>query len=284
MLINCLCRSKMSSQLTSLVPVLNGTNYQQWSAAMQSFLMSQGQWKCTKPGAIVPGVTTVEVEIEVEGELSTSVTATTGKEDLASWNEDAEKVLGNICLHLHHTIGYQFNEVATPAFLWQALKNRYGSQGLSRAFVKFKGLMDTVIPRGVDLSPAIDKIMSHYVCLQKMDLDIPKKIVRLMLIAKAPSSMESIVQLFSTILSNSTPQEQEEKLDPERIALAMRSSWEAHGRAGVSWFNQQQVKKLSAVKPAGNQPPQFRHQQQQCGEFLQQQHSGWGLGGESKRG
>ena len=101
--------------------------------------------------------------------------------------------MGNICLRLHHTIGYQFNEVATPAFLWQALKNRYSAQGLSRAFVEFKGLMDTVIPEGVDLSPAIDKIMSHYVRLNKMDWDIPKKIVGRMMIAKAPSSMESIV-------------------------------------------------------------------------------------------
>ena len=129
----------MSSQLTNLVPVLNGTNYQQWSAAMQSFLMSQGQWKCTKPGAAAPGVTTVKAEAEAEGEPSTSATAvTTGKEELASWNEDAEKALGNIRLRLHHTIGYQFNEVATPAFLWQALKNRYGAQGLSQAFVEFK--------------------------------------------------------------------------------------------------------------------------------------------------
>ena len=116
----------MSSQLTNLVPVLDGTNYQQWSAAMQSFLMSQGQWKYTKPGAVAPGVTTAEAETEAEGEPSTSVTATTGKEDLASWNKDTEKALGNICLHLHHTIGYQFNEVATPTFLWQVLKNRYG--------------------------------------------------------------------------------------------------------------------------------------------------------------
>ena len=75
----------MSSQLTNLVPVLDSTNYQQWSATMQSFLMSQGQWKCTKPGAAAPGIATAEAEPEAEGEPSTSVTAaTTGKEELAS--------------------------------------------------------------------------------------------------------------------------------------------------------------------------------------------------------
>ena len=270
----------MSSQLTNLVPVLDGTNYQQWSTAMQSFLMSQGQWKCTKPGATAPGVTTAEAE----GEPSTSVTATTGKEDLTSWNEDAEKVLGNIRLHLHHTIGYQFNEVATPALLWESLKNRYSAQGLSQAFIEFKGIMDTVIPNAVDPSPALDKIMSHYTRLNKMEWEIPKKIVAMMIIVKAPSSIESIVQLYSTILAGSTKQQAEEKLDPERIALAMRASWETHQRAGVSQFNQQQATKLSTVKPAGNQPPQFQYQQQQHGESSQQQHGGWGLGGGSKRG
>ena len=266
----------MSSQLTNLVPVLDGTNYQQWSATMQSFLMSQGQWKCTKPGAAAPGVTTAEAEPEAEGEPSTSVTTTTGKEDLASWNEDAEKALGNIHLRLHHTIGYQFNEVDTPVLLWQSLKNRYGAQGLSQAFVEFKGIMDTVIPNAVDPSPALDKIISHYTCLNKMEWEIPKKIVAMMIIAKALSSMESIVQLYSAILADSTKQQAEEKLDPERIALAMRASWETHQHAGVSRFNQQRATKLSAVKPAGNQPPQFQYQQQQRG--------GWGLGGGSKRG
>ena len=224
----------MSSQLTNLILVPDSTNYQQWSATMQSFLMSQGQWKCTKPGAVAPGVTTAEAEPEAEGEPSTSVTATTGKEDLASWNKDTEKALGNIRLCLHHTIGYQFNEVATPAFLWQALKNRHSTQGLSQAFVEFKGMMDTVIPNGVDPSPALDKIMSHFICLNKMEWEIPKKVVAMILIAKAPSSMDSIVQLYSTILADSTKQEAEDKLDPERVVLTMRSSWETHQRAGSS--------------------------------------------------
>ena len=67
----------MSSQLTNLVPVLNGTNYQQWSMTMQPFLMSQEQWKCTKDGADTPTVMTMTTE--GEGGVSTSVTA--GKEE-----------------------------------------------------------------------------------------------------------------------------------------------------------------------------------------------------------
>ena len=43
LLMTLLCR-KMSSTLNTYVPVLDGTNYQEWAARMQSYLMSQGQW------------------------------------------------------------------------------------------------------------------------------------------------------------------------------------------------------------------------------------------------
>ena len=108
----------MSSQLTNLVPIFDGTNYQQWTAAMQSFLMSQGQWKCVKDGADVP------TEVKVEG----SVTNTA---DITSYLEDAEKAIENIHLRLHHTIGYQFNSEENPAALWQMLKKKYGVPGIS---------------------------------------------------------------------------------------------------------------------------------------------------------
>jgi hypothetical protein len=45
---------EMSSQLTNLVPILTGPNYQEWSASMHSYLMSQGQWKCVKKNATPP--------------------------------------------------------------------------------------------------------------------------------------------------------------------------------------------------------------------------------------
>ena len=77
--------------------------------------MSQGQWRCTKEGADAPNTTTTATEVEG----GPSVTVTTGKEEVTSWNEDAEKALGNIHLHLHHTIGYQFNDVMNPSTLWE---------------------------------------------------------------------------------------------------------------------------------------------------------------------
>ena len=118
-----LFRSTMSSQLTSLVPVLDGTNYQQWAAAMQSFLMSQGQWKCTKPGAYNPGHNYVK-KTDSEGASSSKLEI---DEDVSRiYEELAEKALGNIRLHLHHTIGYQHNEESDPSALWNTLRKPTG--------------------------------------------------------------------------------------------------------------------------------------------------------------
>ena len=43
--------------------------------------------------------------------------------------------------------------------------------------------MDTVIPNGVDPSSALNKVMSHYTCLNNMDCEIPKKIILMMFLA-----------------------------------------------------------------------------------------------------
>ena len=267
MLITAFADQQMSSQLTNLVPVFDGTNYQQWTAAMQSFLMSQGQWKCVKDGANVPE------EIKVEDSVTNAA-------EIMSYLEDAEKAMGNIRLRLHHTIGYQFNSEENPASLWKTLKKKYGVPGISGAFKEFKGIMDTQIPNNSNPSPAIDKIMAHHTCLSEMKWDLPKKVLAMMMLSKAPPSMEVVVQM---ILQMTDDLGANESLDLDKIVKAMRASWEAHGRAGVSQFNQQQANKLSAVKQAG-EPPQFQYQQQQHRESLQQQCGGWGLGGGSKRG
>ena len=120
---------------------------------MQSYLMSQGQCKCVKPGATAPVTTSVD--------RTDGTTITEGERDRLDWLEDAEKALGNIRLCLHHTITYQYNDEEKPAKLWSNLKAKYGAPGISHAYVELKGMIDTAIPNNSDPSPALDKIMAH---------------------------------------------------------------------------------------------------------------------------
>ena len=81
----------MSSTLASFVPVLDRTNYQQWAAQMQSFLMAQGQWAITRNGVppkAAPKATT------------SSSKAVASEEEVETVTEDEleknSKALGNI--------------------------------------------------------------------------------------------------------------------------------------------------------------------------------------------
>src|ERR1700759_3961354 len=242
----------MSSQLTTLVPMLTGPNYQDWAKAMKHFLQSQGQWSCTKEGASVP--------TKKEGEENVPI----NQED---WDEKCEKVMGNMLLRIHPSIGHQMT-ADDPSSLWAALKKKYGAPGVTSAFVEFKSIMDTQIPNNADPSPALDIILSHSIRLREMEFPIEEKILAMILLSKAPPSMEAIVQLFTTISSidkvKGKSVAEESKLTTEKVVLMMKNSWETHGRYGNKGRgNQQQAHKLSAVKPADHLPPQFHQQQQQ---------------------
>src|SRR5258708_29215364 len=130
--------------------------------------------------------------------------------------------------------------------------------------------MDTAIPNGCDRGPALDKIMSHFVRLKSMKWDIPRNVKGMMILSKAPQSMEAVVQVFAQMINDQTEDQKRESLEPEKICTAMRMSWETLGRSGAKGKNnQQQAHKLSAVKQNAG-PPNFQQQQQpqqqQCGD------------------
>ena len=187
----------MSSTLASFVPVLDGTNYQAWVGPMQSYLMAQGQWvacKNLRPVAATKTTTTTNEDgetitiVEPVGEESAKATE--------EFEEKNSKAVGNIRLRLHHTIAYQFNDVEYAKTLWDELKKKFGQPGISSAFLKFKGAMNVTIPDKQDPSPALSKIMSHFIRLKEIGFEIPDNVQVMMLIAKAPPSMEVIVQAF----------------------------------------------------------------------------------------
>ena len=257
----------MSSTLNTFVPVLDGTNYQQWATAMQSFLMSQGQWRVIVKNAPLPkyeDVTPVEPIKADDDTIDTQatrlaqaaadqaamLTEPSNQGALDEWEELISKVVGNIRLRLHHTIAYQYNTEDDAASLWQNLLNKYGQPGISCTYIEFKGAMDTNIPSNSDPSPSLDKMMAHFTRLRDLRFELAPKVQAMMILAKAPASMETVVQVFFQ-------EGDHDKLTPEKIIGTMMTAWEAHNRSGNRTNNQQQANKLSAVKRDGG-PPQFQ--------------------------
>ena len=118
------------SLTTSLVPVLDGTNYQQWASAIKSFLLSQGQWRViSKPAPIFEAATTTaststsgkKKDTEEDEPVEELMVTTDNQEVIDKFEDLNNKAVGNIRLQLHHTIGYQFNDIDSAQTLWGLL-------------------------------------------------------------------------------------------------------------------------------------------------------------------
>ena len=97
----------MSSSLTSLVPVLDGTNYQQWASAMKSFLLSQGQWRViSKPAPVFEATTTAaststsgkKKDAEEDEPVEELMVTTDNQEVIDEFEDLNDKAVSNICL------------------------------------------------------------------------------------------------------------------------------------------------------------------------------------------
>ena len=88
----------MSSSLTTLVPVLSGPNYQVWSTAMKSFLMSQGQWRVLSRSCLAD-ITVNSRGVALSGDaVPSDEDIATNKEKIEDWEDDNQKAVGNIML------------------------------------------------------------------------------------------------------------------------------------------------------------------------------------------
>jgi len=235
----------MSSTLNTFVPVLNGTNYQQWAAAMQSYLMSQGQWPVTKTS-----LNTLYPVLDTDDKFDQD------KQDKVQDLND--KAVGNIRLRLHPSIGAQYIEYDDASKLWTALKEKYASPGFSQAYHEMKGVVDTQLKDNQDPSPAFDKIITHFLCLKELGFTVPDNVQVMMVVAKCPPSMETLVQLVAA-------EEKWKSITVDKLSVMLRQSWQASTRQGGTNSNyrqnQQRANKLSAVKRQDGEQPQFEQQQ-----------------------
>ena len=105
----------MSSALYSAVPnALTGPNYLEWAQAMQSFLMSQGQWAaCTQ---------SPPQDVEEAKEYR--------KEDV--------RAQGNLRLRLAPSVVSAIDGKTSAKDIWDQLKDTYGKPGVPIVYQDFR--------------------------------------------------------------------------------------------------------------------------------------------------
>jgi len=102
------------------------------------------------------------------------------------WDETNMKALGNIRLHLHHSISFKYKEVLVAGTLWEKLKDSYGNPGILSIYAEFKQAIETKIPDNSDPSLAIDKFATHFGRLAENGVVIEDHLQGMMLLSKLP--------------------------------------------------------------------------------------------------
>jgi len=223
----------MSSALDKMVPMFTGSNWQQWHTSMQAYLWAQGQWfvyLTTQP--------------------------TDSHDDRNNWDDNTERVLGNITLHLTPSIQVAIADLTTVKDVWDYLKKSFSAPSIGSAYAELSKLLSMIIPAGSHPAPAITKMLSHFTYLKDAGFDFPAPVQTMIILCKLPPTMEVVAQ----ILSQTSPDEIK-NLKPEGIVKAAMLSFEQKG-ATRGGGKGPQANKLSAVKckPAD---PKFTQQQQQ---------------------
>ena len=242
----------MSSSLTTLVPVLSGPNYQAWSVAMRSFLMSQGQW-CVLSRKCPADITLDSRGVTITGENAPSdEDVAVNREKIEDWEDDNQKAVGNIMLRLAPQIqGNLISEIMDGAgSLWDHLEKQYGKPGIITTYLEFKVAMDIKITDSEDPTVAIDKMTAHFARCNASGLEVPDYFQAMLIMTKLPSSFDGLAQLFCQ-------KENVKTLDVADMRKTIGLAWEQR-KGGKAPRNQAQ--KLSAVKCGLNEPP-FEQQQ-----------------------
>src|SRR6266702_4173464 len=180
----------MSSQLTSLVPIFDGSNWSTWSKVMTAFFMSQGLW------GYVAG--TIPVPVIAAG--PPPVTAV----DVALWNKNDEMARGNLTLCLSPAI-QQAVTSNTSQILWDAIKDRYGAVSMPRIYKDFKEAISICFNPNQHPMPQFEKMAATFARLGAVTVDtganqttlaITPQLQALIALSTLPAKWENLIPII----------------------------------------------------------------------------------------
>jgi hypothetical protein len=258
----------MSSQLATLVPIFNGTNYLVWSRAMKAYLQSQGLFGYTDGSLTIPiSIPAVAASPVVPATATTlaidAVTAVPAYNptpaDILSWKKSNDMAMGAIILRLSPSI-QQLILQDTAEELWTHLTDTYDKDSLSTVYKDWKEVQSIRFNSTQHLGPVFEKLDAAYsrlngVYLKGLDtLTIQPQLQALMMLASLPKEWEEIV----TIIMSQTVFPD---FHPAMIRQVVIDHFEMRNslcRTGKSLH----ANKISTIKHKHDQPPRFKKQEE----------------------
>ena len=227
----------MSNALTTLVPVLDGTNYRKWSKEMQAYLMSMDLWEYAN------------------GDESEPIISATSTDDqrLAhkAWKSSNQKALANLVLRVNPTIRVDLDSLGTADTVWNRLKLYFDVVQPTTVFKDFKEAISIRIDASKHPLPQINRLQASVHCLTTNGVAMPEIIQAMILLSALPPQWEMLVSILCTNYEITN-------LELKHVREAVMAQWEAEKNKGKhpSQHTQQQqnAQKLSAVKHKHGDP------------------------------
>lgn len=242
----------MSSALTQLVPVFDGSSWQAWADALEAFLMSQSLWTCVSEAAVEePTAPAADAEEAVRDAYDTAKTA------YDAWKKSNVQAMGTIRLRLTPSVAQRVRSKATAKEMWDQLKEDFGAMSVGQLYHELKAALDLRLPTNSDPSAAIERFMEHFERLTAADTVIPKLAIGLILLAKAPAYADAVVALTSQVQDKSD-------IDAKVIGRMIVNSWEQ--RQFKPQGRQHNASRVSAIKKKKGGDPNFQQQQRPSGQ------------------
>jgi hypothetical protein len=174
----------MSNTLTTLVPILDSSNYLVWACQMKAYLQSMELWEMTNNEVPFPlpalpaGATQAPPPNDAMIELQNQ------------WIKQSNRALGNMMLHLTLPIQEQITNKSTPES-WEYLATTYGTPTLSTVYQDFRHAINFHLDLAKHPGPQLDYLESIYNRLNTNKVAILPAIQGMMMLNILPSKWES---------------------------------------------------------------------------------------------
>ena len=233
--------SSSNNNVASLVPVLNGTNYQQWATAMKAFLLSQGLW------AQVQG--NVEREELPKDKKEVAALSTEEKKRItaaiAQWDHDDGMAMGHIALRVAPHIQASCINCVTSFSMWHALAENYGKPSPASVFKDFKDTINMRIRADQDPASYFDKAYAAYSRMADAQVNVPTQLQAMIALAALPQKWDMLVSIVSGDVSL-------EDLALSNVRNAVIAQYQSDSMRHGS--GKQTANKISAVKRKHGNP------------------------------
>jgi hypothetical protein len=217
----------MSSNVASLVPILDGANYGIWSKAMKAYLMSLSLWGYADGTLAEP-----------------AADAATHPE----WVQKNSMTMGNIVLRVNASIQQEVAELAAADTIWNRLLTLYGTSSPQGVYKDFKEALNIRLNGNQHPGPQIDKIAACFQQMTAASVPIPPQLQGMILLAAMPPKWEMLISICLTSLEDVS------SLDLRDARDTIVAQFETEQTCGGKGRQQQHANKLSAVKRKhGNQ-------------------------------